>query len=166
MLQSAQGKSPVPWCVLAADCNPDAPFFLLCTLSLSLQTLLSWFSSYYLVSLSLSLSEVPPPLISEWWPLPRSVLFFFIFASLQWSHPVALSSIPTINPYFYPHRSAFSPEPLQLRFSFAVARISHSKLRFWSSFTLSPAPPTPYHLHFNKRHNHTSNSQARSSESS
>ena len=40
-LQSTQEKFPVPWCVLAAEYNPDAPSFLLCALSLSLQTLLS-----------------------------------------------------------------------------------------------------------------------------
>ena len=116
------------------------PSFLLWTLSLSLQTLLSWFSTYCLVSLSLSLSGIPPTLVSEWWPLARSVLFLFIFASPQWSHPVALSSIPTINPYFYPHRSALSPEPLQLCFSTFLSLEFH--IQSWDLDLHSPS-----HLH-------------------
>ena len=53
---------------------------------------------------------------------------------------MALSSIPTINPYFYPHRSAFSPEPLQLRFSSLLSLEFH--IQSWD-FDLH----SPCHLH-------------------
>lgn len=120
-----------------------------------------------LVSFLLSLSWAPLTLISKWWPLLSSVLFFFIFSSPQWSHLVALNSIPTIAPYFYPHQRALSPGLLQMHIS---TLLSLGNFAFTAEISILTHPltatPTLHLFHFNKQQNHVPNSQAGSSEAS